>query len=145
MQSKYWTLFPKSCSHLGDKGSKFTTTNIDESLAWHNYSSSRIWLQVKDNAVAASAQRPDSTDNLISRKFQSQTLALGNNTILCYGHLHISSIAIMSYQRGFVNSDPQSGKWPHFCCLQGWYNARSLGFFFPYSIAPFLLILLLVV
>lgn len=81
MQSKNWTLFPKPPPHLGDKGSKFTATNIDESLARHNYSSPRIQLQVtiKDNAVTASAQRADSTDDLINRKFQSQTLGLGNS------------------------------------------------------------------
>lgn len=146
-QSKNWTLFPKPPSHLGDKGCKFTATNMDESLARHNYSSSRIWLQVKikDNAVAASAQTPDSTDDLINRKFQSQTLALGNTTILCYRHLHISFIAIIPYQRGFVDSYPDSGKWPHFWYLQGWYDARSWAFFFLYSIALFLLILLLAV
>lgn len=143
MQSKNWTLFPKPHLHLGDKGSKFTATNIGESLARYNHSSPKIWLQVKikDNSVAASAQRADSTDDLINWKFQSQTLGLGSNTIVCYGHLHVSFIAII-YQRGFVNSYPDSGKWPCFLYLQEWYNTRHLGFFFPCSLAPFLLILL---
>lgn len=116
MQSSNWSLFPKPPPCLGDKGRKFTAANIHESLARHNYSRARIRLQVKikDDAVTAPALEADSTDDLINRELQSQTVGLGDNTILCHGHLLINFIAVMSYQTGFVNSYPDSGKWPNF-------------------------------
>lgn len=112
MHSNNWNLFPKPPPCLGGKGGKFTATNIDESLARHNYSRARIRMQVKikDDAVTAPAQEADSTDDLINREFQSQTTDLGDNTILCHGHLLIHFIVVISYQRGFVNSYPDSGK-----------------------------------
>lgn len=91
---------------MADKGSKFTAANIDESLARHNYCRARITLQVKikDDAVTAPAQEADSTDDLIKREFQSQTIGLD---VLCHGHLLINFTEVISYLRGFVNSEKQ--------------------------------------
>lgn len=104
MQSNNWSLLPRPPPCLGDKGSKFTRTNTDKSLARHNCSRARVRLQVKLKNNTATAPAQDSTDNLINREFQSQTIGLGDNTILCHGHLLINFMAVISYQRGFVNS-----------------------------------------
>lgn len=147
MRSNNWSLLPRPPPCLGDKGSKFTRTNIDKSLARHNYSRARVRLQVKLKNNTATAPAQDSTDNLISREFQSQTIGLGDNTILCHGHLLINFMAVISYQRGFVNStttqenglifdtyrvDTVQDLWDFCCCC----------LFFAYSFSPFLLILL---
>lgn len=73
----------------------------------------------------APALKSNSTDELINMEFQSQTIGLGDNPTLCEIYLYMPSIvviaeraALVSYWRGFVNSYPDSGKWPHFGYLQ---------------------------